>query len=83
MWPDPKIFFLRAASVGDAAVFNPYGIKTLLANDLSKVFINDNPAFSSGPRTLPKNPPDCHILSNWVCHNFISADETFWTIYEA
>ena len=37
--PDPKIFFLKAASVTEAAAFNPNGTKALLANGLSKFSI--------------------------------------------
>ena len=36
-----------------------------------------NPVFSNGPNNLPKNPPDCIILDNWVFDNLISADELF------
>ena len=34
--PDPKIFFLKAASVTAAAAFDPNGTKAFLANGLSK-----------------------------------------------
>ena len=47
--------------VADAAV-NPNGIKTLLANGISTFFIKGNPVFSLGPKSPPKNPPDCSIL---------------------
>ena len=53
-----------AASVADAAAINPNGIKTLLANGLSTFPIKGNPVFSNGPTSLPKNHPDCPILSN-------------------
>ena len=33
--------------------------------------------FSNGPKNLPKNPPDCPILYNWVFDNFILAEELF------
>ena len=36
-----------------------------------------NPVFSNGPQGLPKNPPDCFILCNWVFNNFILADKPF------
>ena len=32
---------------------------------------------STGPRNLPRNPPDCTILDRWIFGNFISADELF------
>ena len=47
--------------------------------------IKDNPVFSNGPKSLPKNPPDCSILCNWVFDNFILADEPFtkaWQSFE-
>ena len=34
-----------------------------------------NAVFSNGPKSLPKNPPDCLILCNWVFDNFVLADE--------
>ena len=51
-------------SVPDAAAVNPNGIKTLLANGLGTFPIKDNQVFSNGPKSLPKNPPDCPILFN-------------------
>ena len=70
----PKIFWCIPASAADAAAVNPKGIKTLLANGLITFFINGNSAFSNGPSNLPRNPPDCIILGNWVFDNLISAD---------
>ena len=29
------------------------------------------------PKSLPKRPPHCSILCNWVFENFISAEELF------
>ena len=52
--PDPKIFLCIPASAADAAVVNPKGIKTLLANGLITFYINGNPVFNNGPRILPK-----------------------------
>ena len=52
----------------------------LLTNGLITVFVNGNPAFSNGPRSLPRNPPDCIILDNQVIRGFdslISVDELF------
>ena len=46
-------------SVADAAVVNPNGIKTLLANGLNTFSIKGNPVFNIGPKGLPKNPFDC------------------------
>ena len=64
------------ASVAAAGAVNTNGIKALLANGLSKL-IKGKPVFSNGTRSLPKNPPDCPILYNWVFVNFILADELF------
>ena len=75
--PDRNIFLWIAASVADTAAVNPNGIKTLLANGLSTFPIKGNPVFSNGPKGLPKNPPDCPILCNWVFDNFILAEELF------
>ena len=63
------------ASAADAAAVNPKGITTLLANGLVTFFINGNLVFSYGPRTLPRNPPDCIVLNNWVFDHLISAHE--------
>ena len=49
-------------------------ILSSLATGLIEFFISSNPVFSNGPRTLPKNPPDCIILDNWVFDNLISVD---------
>ena len=49
----------------------------LLANGFSTFPIKDNPVFSNGLKSLPKNPPDCPILCHWVFDNFILADERF------
>ena len=57
-------YFLIAASVADAAAANPNGIKILLANGLSTFPIECNPVFSNGPKSLPKNYPDCPTLCN-------------------
>ena len=46
----------------DAAADNPIGFKTLSGNGVSTFFIKNKPAFSKGPRSLPKNPPDSTIL---------------------
>ena len=70
--PDHKIFLCITASAADAAAVNPKGIKTLLANGLITFFINGNPVFSYGARSLPRNPSDCIILDIWVFDNLIS-----------
>ena len=72
---NPKALLWIATSVAAAAAVYPNSIKTLLANGLSTVLIKDNPVFSNGPKSLPKNPPDYPILCNW--DNFILAEEIF------
>ena len=47
-----------------------------LANGLSTFPIKRSLMFSNSPESLPKNPPDCPVLCNWVFHNFILADKT-------
>ena len=55
-----------------------YLIKALLANGLITLFISGNPAFSNGPRNLPRNPHNCIILlNNLVFDNLISVVELF------
>ena len=68
-------FLCFPAFVADAAAVNPKGTKTLLANGLSTFFINGNPVFSNVPRSLPRNPPNCTILDNWVFDNLISVED--------
>ena len=55
-----------AASVAAAAAatVTPIGIKTLLANDLSRFPIKGNPVFSNGPKSLSKNHPDFLIYGS-------------------
>ena len=48
-----------------------------LANGLSTFPINDKSVFINGPKSLPKNPPDCPTLCNWVFVNSILAKELF------
>ena len=74
---DPKIFLWMGASVADVAAVNRNSIITLLANNLSTVFVKGNPSFSNGYKSLSKNRPDCPISCNRVFDNFILADEPF------
>ena len=55
--PEPSIFCIPA-SAADAAAVNPNGISTLFGNGLIAFFINGNPVFNNGPRSLPRNHPD-------------------------
>ena len=77
--PDPSVFLWIAPSVAAAAAagVNPNVIKTVLADGLSTFSIKGNPGFSNGPKFLPRNCPDFHILCNLVFDNFILADELF------
>ena len=58
-----KVFLCIPASAADAAV-SPRGTKTPLASGLITLFISGNPVLSKGPKSLPRNPPDCIILDN-------------------
>ena len=74
--PDP-IFLCIFASAADAAS-NPNGIKTLLANGLITFFINGNPVFNNGPKSLL----DCIMLDNSVFDSLIQFDELLVEFYE-
>ena len=67
-------FFWIAESVAEVAAVNTNGTKILFADGLSIFFIKGKPVFSDGPRSLPKNPPNCAVLDNWVFNNFILAE---------
>ena len=60
-----------------AAAVNLNDIKILSANALSIFPIKGNSCLSNGHKSLPKNPPDCPILCNWVLDSFIIAAEPF------
>ena len=49
----------------------------LLANGLSIFPIKGNPTFSNGPKSLPRNPPNCPILCNWDFEIFLLAEELY------
>ena len=68
--------FSIPASAPDAAAVNHIKIKTF-GKDLLTFFINDNPVFNNGPRSLPRNPSDYVILDNWVFNNLRSVDNWF------
>ena len=76
---DPKICLCIPASATDAAAVSPYGIKTLLGYGLIKFFVNGNPVFSNGLRSLPRTHADCIILENWVFDSLISVNKLFAT----
>ena len=64
MVPHRKIFLEIAAPVTDTSSVYPDDIKILLCNVLSTFPIKGNPIFINGPKSLPKNSPDCPILCN-------------------
>ena len=70
-------FLCILQSTVDVGAVNLNGIKTLLAYGFITFFIKDNSVFSIGQRNLPRNPPDCIILDNWVFDSLISVDELF------
>ena len=71
-------FDIISVVVPEAAVaVNENGIKALLANGLITFSIKGNPVFSNLPRSLPRNPPGCIILDNWVFDKIISIDKLF------
>ena len=76
------MFFWRPASVADVAAVNPNGIKTLLATGLNIFLIRSKPVFSNGPKTLPKNSPDCPILCSWVFDSFILVNKIFANVFQ-
>ena len=49
----------------------------MLQIGLSAFFIKIKPVFSNGPKSLPKNAPDCPISDDRVFDNFVLADEPF------
>ena len=59
--PDLYIFFLIAASAAYIPADDPNGIKTLLANGVSPLFINGNLAVIDDLRKL-KNSLSCIVL---------------------
>ena len=73
---DPNIFFWIAATVADAAIVHPNGIRTLLANGVSPFFINGKSAFINGANSIPRNSPNCTILDKCVFDNFSLAYES-------
>ena len=77
--PDPNILLWIAAYVvvAAAAAVNPNGIKKPIANGSSIFPIKGNSVFGTGPKSLPRKPPDCPILCNWVFDDFVLADKPF------
>ena len=57
--PNPKFFLYIPATAADAATVNPNGVETPEANGLSTFFIKGKPVFNNGPKSIPRNPPNC------------------------
>ena len=55
-------FFLCIPASAAVAAVNANRIKTLSGNGLITFFINGNPVFSNGPRSVPRNSPDGIML---------------------
>ena len=70
--PDSKIFDLRFTYI--LLHLLQMLLMLILANGLITFFINGNPVFNNGPKRLPRNPPYCIILDNWVLDSIISVD---------
>ena len=62
--PNPNIVLRIPPSVADTAAVNLNGIKMILGNGLSTLPIKGKKVLSNGFGSLPKNPPDFHILYN-------------------
>ena len=73
--PDPKIVLGIPASAAYAAVVNLNGIKAFLSNGVSMFFINGEPFFSNGARTLPRNSPVCTVLDSLFFCNLRLVDK--------
>ena len=50
-----------------------------MVNGLNAFPIKGNPVFSNGPKSLPRNPPDCPILCKGVFDNFVILAEGLLT----
>ena len=59
-----NLFFLNSCICCDATPVNPNGIKTLLANGLSTIFIKGKAVFSNSLKGLPRIPPNCNVLDS-------------------
>ena len=58
----PRIFISIETFVADVVAVIPNGIKNLLANDVSRIFINSKLVCGNGTRVIPRDTPDCAIL---------------------
>ena len=81
-WVSNPFFLCIPSSSFDVAAVNGNGIKTFLADILSRFFIKVKPVFSNDPRNLPRNPPDftikcsCLSVNNNLCGKLVSSSES-------
>ena len=73
----PNIFSWFPALSADVAGVNPNGTNTLVVDSVCRFFINGRPTFMNGPRSLPRNPPDCIILDSGLFDNSLAVNELF------
>lgn len=74
----PDSIFLTAASTADTTTVSANGDRTLLANCVSRIFINGKRTFINGSKILPRNPPNYTLTGSCVLDNKqISNDELF------
>ena len=52
-------------------------LKIFLVNSLITFFIKGNPVFNNGQWSLPRNPPNCIVLDNWVFDRLVLTGELF------
>ena len=74
---DPKILLWIATFVADASAVNPNGIKTFLANSVSKFFINGKPAVINGQKKFEKSS---FRTSNFSSSFFQYGSFIFWRL---
>ena len=78
--PDAKTFIWIAPSVPDAAASNLNGIKALLANGVSKFFVNGKPAVINGLKQL-RNSLSWLVIFVLVPFTCVRAISNLWDIF--
>ena len=72
----PKLIFLWIrTSAADADAVKTNDMSTVIANCLVTFFINDKSTFINGPRSLPRNLPNCIIYEICVFDKLILAEK--------
>ena len=74
---------MKGTFVADTVAVNCNGIKKLLANGVSRIFINNNLVCGNGTRLLPRDTPDCAILDIQFFDDFVLADELIAKVYKS